>query len=560
MGPFAAALPPEATRLLRHADSLRRAGRLRESLAWYERAMQAAPGHPLPLALAGRVLLGLGHHGEACLFLERARRLAPGDPEILLDVMSAQALARDVARASALWAALARRPERAVPRAVMIARELERLDRRREARVWYARALRAGGADRALLLRFAWCRLRLGEVDGARAAFEEVLIRDPDCAEAWFGLGSVHQAEGRFEEACRAHGRAVELDPLRAEAWESLAVLLPEEKLPGFETRLRGLLEDARLAQEGRIALLFALARTLERCRRFEEAFDAYARANAILRAREPFDLEAHERLVARIERSAQQLAFAREELAQPRPMPILILGMPRSGTTLVERILASHPDIAAGGERQELRHLARELRSHGARRAFPEGTAELDRTALERLRGLYLDPLRRIAHGRRFVSDKLPGNYLRLGLFARLFPAAPVLWCRRDPRDVCVSCFTTHFADGLRFSTDLATCARVWTLQERLMRFWSERLPNPLLEVRHERLVADPEREVRRLFAFLGLAPPADWPRFYERAGPVLTASFHQVRRPIDPSGVGRWRRFRTFLPPALLMLGGDR
>ena len=551
------AMPRNVVYLYHYAECLRGSGRLEASIAAYAQAAALAPRHAGILLGLGRALLGLGRFGEAAAVLARA----DDDPEARRDLVLALALDGKAGAASERWRALRRTDDGDVlgEYATLVAEALQERERWAEAALWYGRALALRPGEVSLLLRRSACLERAGAIAAARVCAREAVQRAPGEAEAWFRLGVVAAIEGDFPTAVHAQERAIALRPGFGRAWYHLTLM---EAADTRLSELEALVETGGLDEDSRIDALFALGRLLERRGAYDAAFARWAEANRRLARREPFDLEAHRALVGRLLDPCRRERFAGSAgERETGPLPLLIVGMPRSGTTLLERMLARHPAIAAGGERPELRHLAGHLPElvPGAR-PFPEGLADLDPRTRRRLAAAWIDGMASLADGQqRYVTDKLPGNSLRLPLVALLAPEVPIVWCRRDPRDVAVSCYATRFDSGLRFTNDLKALGEVWNLHEHLWRRFAEVLPNPMHLVRYEALVADPEGELGRLFAFLGLPFEPACLRFAEAGGAVRTASFFQVRRPLNEESVGRWRKFADHLQPLMTVLGAE-
>lgn len=299
----------------------------------------------------------------------------------------------------------------------------------------------------------------------------------------------------------------------------------------------------------------FRLAGLLERQGAYDRAFDAAERANR-LRAF-PFDEDAFE---ARVRRAMQ--AWTREAMDSldltpgDTSRPILIVGMPRSGTSLVEQIVASHPSVGAGGERAVLGSLAVDLGAEPVAPPILESPERLSRQVLARASRRYLNDLRAVDPRSARVTDKMPTNFLNLGLAAAICPGAKIVHCIRDARDTCVSCYFQSFSDGLPFACDLAALARVSNAERRLMAHWKQTLDAPILDLVYEDLVGDPAGQSRRLIDFLGLDWDGACETFWQSAVRTATASVDQVRQPIYASSVGRWKQYESRLEPLLARL----
>ncbi len=231
--------------------------------------------------------------------------------------------------------------------------------------------------------------------------------------------------------------------------------------------------------------------------------------------------------------------------------VPIFIVGMPRSGTTLIEQILASHPALYGAGELKTMSDFARTV-------ALDSPDWEGALLALRKLGQEYLDQVWKLAPEARYITDKMPGNFYHLGLIHLMLPNAKIIHSMRDPMDTCFSCYALRFAHGHEYCYDLKTLGRYYQRYTKLIRHWHDVLPaGRILDVRYEDNVADPEREARRLLGYLGLPWDPACLRFYETDRPVKTASVMQVRKPIYSSSVARWKRFEKHLGPLLDEIG---
>jgi hypothetical protein len=241
--------------------------------------------------------------------------------------------------------------------------------------------------------------------------------------------------------------------------------------------------------------------------------------------------------------------------------LPIFIVGMSRSGTTLVEQILASHPLVHGAGELQLLRRCLH-LEFDGVQddQELPARIAQLDGAAFARIGDSYVTALAELAPGAARVTDKLPGNMALVGVIHLAFPNARIIHCTREPLDTCVSCFSKLFTTGHAFSYELGELGRFYRLYQQLMQHWTDVLPaGRMLEMRYEEVIGDTETQVRQLLEFCGLPWNEACLNFSATRRAVKTASLVQVRQPIYASSVGRWQRYRSYLAPLERALSGD-
>ena len=239
---------------------------------------------------------------------------------------------------------------------------------------------------------------------------------------------------------------------------------------------------------------------------------------------------------------------------------PVFIVGMPRSGTSLVEQILASHPAVHGAGELDFIHHIwvgmLGMLGSNFGK--YPKCLDNLTTEQVDGMADVYLSPLVAMKPDAVRITDKMPLNFLHLGLIASLFPSARIIHCRRDPMDTCLSCFMTHFNYPQPFQHDLEHLGHFYRLYEKLMGHWKTVIDLPMLEVSYEEVVADPEAQSRRMVEFLGLPWNDDCLKFHQTKRPCATASVMQVRRPVYGSSVGRWRHYEKHLGPLKSALWG--
>jgi hypothetical protein len=289
----------------------------------------------------------------------------------------------------------------------------------------------------------------------------------------------------------------------------------------------------------------FLLGSLAEAAGEHPAAFEWFERGNGLQSGE--FDIAAHERWIDRLVAAAGSTPRGRSGSRGP----VFVVGMPRSGTTLVERMLAAHPALFGAGELGRIGELSVAMEQRGWR--YPESLDALPGAALAGWARDYLARVERQGARGRIPVDKMWQNFEHLGLIRRLFPDARIVHCRRHPLDVGLSCLANHFssAGAFAFSRTLPGVAAYYRGYERLVAAWRARLDPPMLELRYESLIADPRRALRELLDFLGLPFEPRCLEFHREPGVVLTASYAQVRRPLYASSVGRWRRFRAQLAP---------
>ena len=395
-----------------------------------------------------------------------------------------------------------------------------------------------------------------GEFEDAARSQTRALELAPDSAQAENGMGNVLAMQGDLEGAERHYRRALAIKPAYAGAFHNLVDITRLEPTDPLWAPLMKLEAQAgTLPPEEGAPLQFALARTWEAQGEFVRAFAHLREGNRLKRASIQYDEARQARFFTDFIEHFASVAV----LDSADERPIFIIGMPRSGTSLVEQILASHPHVHGAGETHALRNALRE-ELPPARDDFdlPRRLATLDAAALGRAAARYSRYMDELAPTAVRVTNKLPGNMVFVGLIRRLYPKARIVHCIRDPMDTCYSLYSKLFATGHPFSYDLGELGRFHLMYQGLMDAWTERLPDGLFAVYYEELVADVEMGARRLVAYCGLPWDEACLSFHSNARPVRTASLAQVRRPVYTSSVGRWKRYEGELAPLKAALDG--
>jgi tetratricopeptide (TPR) repeat protein len=537
-----------------------RQGRLDEALRLLRKALNQSPQSAEVRGVLGRTLFLVGRLNEACAQLEKALRLNPMLIEARLDLGAAlAALGRTEEAAAEYRKALAAAPDNAQVHA-NLGHALDSLGRKEEAAGHYATAasLRSDLAEEAT--QRGRSLLSFNRAREAVAEFEKAVALGGGAVAAFIGLGEALVAVGRLDEARRSFEAGLALAPGNAVLHRLL--LDVKRMTPGDPqlAALEALARDPTLPEADRIEAHFALGKACADLDENDRSFSALRRANMLMRERLRYDEAATLRRFQRIAEVFTPALMRRLRGAGDQSsVPVLVVGMPRSGTSLIEQILASHPKVFGAGERKDLNaalgHLAV---AKGALVPYPELVPGLNGGELRQLGGRYVEALSAAAPEARRIVDKMPGNFGYVGLVNLALPNARIIHARRDPVDTCFSCFATLFAENQPFCYDLAELGRYWVAYAALMAHWRRVLPEAvLLEVDYEVVVEDLEGQARRILAHCGLEWDPACVDFHRTQRTVRTASAAQVRRPIYRSSVGRWRRHAAQLSPLLEALG---
>jgi tetratricopeptide (TPR) repeat protein len=549
---------PPALRLL--GLSLRATGQPDEAAEFEHRAVKAATADQT-LLRAGHALVANVLHEAEPLLRERLKR----DP---YDYSAMRMLAELAARIGRLHDSenLLRRALELAPSfqsaRANLATVLYRQHRAQEALEQLDLLAAAGDvADGVRNLRAAALG-RIGGYDEAIALYREVLSRHDRQPKIWMSLAHLLKTVGEQEESIAAYRRAIDLAPGLGEVWWSLANLKTVKFDDADIAAMGAALDDSALNADDELHLHFALGKAFEDRHVAAASWDHYAAGNRIRAAQLRHDPD---RITGIVDRSIALMTpdfFAgREGWGCDAPDPIFILGLPRSGSTLLEQILASHSRVEGTMELPDIHNLVRRIdgkHGSGERGAYPEALLELDADGLAALGREYLDTTRiQRSEGKPFFIDKMPNNWAYAGFIRLILPNAKIVDARRHPLDCCFSNFKQHFARGQAFSYDLTHIGRYYADYVRMMTHLDAVQPGRIHRVIHERLVGSPETEIRALLAYCGLEWEDACLNFHETRRPVRTASSEQVRQPLSKSGFDQWKPFELWLDPLKDALG---
>ncbi len=419
-----------------------------------------------------------------------------------------------------------------------------------EAKALADKLLVASADNVVLLCAKASAMVGLGDVDEAIDIYQRLLKVNDDQPGIQLLLGHALKAMGDLPAAISAYQRAYQYKPEFGDAYWSLAntktYRFSDDELLAMEQRV---------AQEGmglddKVHLHFALGQSLEDRHSFDAAFSHYAKGNLLKQQQINYNPEVFERQVAKQIETCQPELFARLKAAgEPSTDPIFIVGLPRAGSTLLEQILASHSQVDGTMELHDILGLASKLQ--GQKNQYPQILSELDESYFVRFGQKFLQDTRVYRQGARYFIDKMPNNFLHIGLIKLILPNAKVIDARREPMACCFSGFKQLFGDGQEFSYGLENIGRYYRAYEQLMAHWDTVLPGFVLRVQHETLIDDLQGQVKRILDFCALPFEQPCIDFHKTERAIKTPSSEQVRQPIYRSGMEQWKHFETHLLP---------
>jgi tetratricopeptide (TPR) repeat protein len=558
----ALALNPRLLPSLNNLGSISRA--LKDSdaaVTWYRQALAVQPDYLEALSNLGAVLVEGEGFEAAAEPLEHALRLHPHYPEALCNL------------------GLLRLKQERIDDAIHLLQQcLQRRPSYPEAMVGLALALHEKD-DLASALRLlrevvtmqphrsdAWCHLgtvcqELGDIAEAERAYDTALSIDPRSADALTGLGNLRLEQGKMDEAEKLLRQAIDMDedhlPARFHLVQVRKVKAGDDNLADLERRLA---DVDKVGTDRRISLHYALGKAYDDLREWDKAFPHFIEGARLKRAKfTAYDPASEAERIDRIIDTVDSRFLRRlGGHGHASELPVFVLGMPRSGTTLTEQIIASHPDVHGAGELNDLMALVQRQLAPGPALPYPHNLARLTPQALTQWGQDYVNGLRRHAPSAKRITDKMPSNYLAMGLIPLMLPHARIIHVKRNPVDTCVSCFTRLFNRHQEATYDLHELGRHYANYARLMDHWRAVLPaGSFMEVQYEEIVADMPQQARRLLDFVGLPWDDACLAFHRTERVVRTASVTQVRQPIYTSSVERWRHYERHLTPLLQGLG---
>lgn len=528
-----------------------------EATVYYQKAIKADPKNIEPMNNLGSVYLKLGRHQEALESLNMALALRPEYSDALCNRGHAYlGLENTPAAQENFHHSLQLRADS--PAALLgMARIHQEGDRFSEAERFALRAAELSPDNPEAAVTLGVIYVHTGEADKAYDCFDRVLKQEPDSTTALHGMAQLYQETGQFERAEELLNKALThandktriryhlaLARKTTDNDENMAALLAESKQPQTAGSRNSLL------------LNMGLGKCYEDLADYETAFPYFMEGCRIKRSQFEYTTTMNNGRFDKIKSALNQVTIERlKGAANNSSRPVFIVGMPRSGTTLTEQIIASHPDVYGAGELYDLQKI---IDSSDDQHLFPDNLATLSNNQLTSWGKQYISALHERNSLASRVTDKMPSNFLLLGLIHAMLPNAKVIHVLRHPLDTCVSCFTKLFHRGQKFTYDLEELGQYYVQYQLLMEHWKQVLPaNSFLEVQYEELVLDNEAQTRRLIDYCDLEWNKACLEFHKTDRPIRTASINQVRQPIYTSAINKWQRYEKFLGPLIDALG---
>lgn len=536
---------------LRKAVGFMRSRRFQEAEAACNAILSKDADHSEANHIVGVLNLQRGHAAQAAVVLEKAVRGNPENGAAQANYGTALSTVGKLNEAADAFRAAIR----LTPRAVGPYNNLAQLEMRRrnpdEALRLYRAALEIEPRNGHLHTNLANALLALGEVEPAIEHYEQALVWLPNAADVHYGLAQGLRDIGEIDNALTYYERAMALNPDHADAMLSFS-MIADTATDKQQSRIRTAYEKSPPGSEQRMLLSFALGKIEDLNRDFGSAFGFYQEGNTIRERQLRYSIEqTRAEFQQAISVFSKEFFAEREDFGVSDDRPIFVLGMPRSGTSLVEQILASHSRVTGTGELAYFPVSVFDTMKKADPRGYPGAASALEKDDVERIAANYLENARSGIDPGYLHTDKLPGNFLFIGMIRLAFPNARIIHCTRDPRDTCISLFKTFFpSGGHHFSYNIDVLREYHCLYEKLMDHWNSLFGEDIIEVNYETLVRNPESGIRTLLDQVGLEFEPECLEFHKTRRVVRTASAGQVRKPIFTSSIGSWERYKPFIP----------
>lgn len=525
-------------------------GKPEEALAAYEKAIKFNPGYVEAHENMAVALLVLGRTRDCVDTYKRVLELTPQSARAYLNLGTALARSTDYEDAiAALEKALRLDPDLATAHNNLgnVLRAQGKFD---EATSSYKQALKLEPDYFEAMSNLGGVLGEAGQMDEAVKYCQMAAQGDADNAEAHFNLAGALAETGQMDDAADAYRRVIQIKPDYGEAHHQLMQIQKQTAYNDDIKTMESLYHQGDIPQSEKMFLAFGLGKAFEDLGEFDKAFDCLLDANRIKRQSYSYSID-QDRDIFRQTTDIFDAAFFRDhtKCGNPDTTPIFILGMPRSGTSLVEQILASHPLVTGGGELTELAWAYGKVNKTDSE--FPKSVKALSPEDFNQLGTYYLQKLRAISSDTPHITDKLPHNFANIGLIRAALPNARIIHCRRDPVDTCLSIFKNYFIDSHPYAYDLKELGAYYNLYASLMDHWQNVAPGGIYDIQYEDLVSDTETQVRHLLAACDLPFDPACLSFHKTKRQVKTVSVSQVRKPIYRDSVRLWQRYEKQLSP---------
>jgi tetratricopeptide (TPR) repeat protein len=532
-------------------EAYRALGEHNSAVEYYEKAILLQPNNADAYNNLGLSFTNLSSFDKAISCFERALTFNPNDPEIHTNMgcaLSKRGQFNDAI--NSYKKAINLKPD-FIDAYISLGVILNKLRQHKDAIDLFKKALTIDNNNALLHYNLADTLYESNQIQEAINYFKLSLTFDPNNAFIHNRLGLAFNTTGEFENASKHYEQALALKPNYVDPLYNLVIIEPKQE---YISLIKEHLNNPETSENDKIAYHYALGVIFEKSMSYDETFNHYSIANSLKRKTISYQPENTSAYIDKLLKVYSKDYFQKKslELGSNSELPVFIIGMPRSGTTLVEHIISSHPQIYGAGELEMIRFIEKIITKHFTQiNSYPECITLCDQSTLSTYTAMYIEELKSLSSDSIRITDKMPSNFLRVGLIKTLFPKARVIHCRRSAMDVCLSIYLNYFVHGNKYSFELTEIGKYYLDYERLMKHWLELFPSDIFEVQYEELVKDQENNSKRLIEFLGLGWDEQCNKFHENIRQVKTASNTQVRQPIYTNSISRWKNYEKHLEP---------
>ncbi|MCP4331647.1 MAG: tetratricopeptide repeat protein [Gammaproteobacteria bacterium] len=537
-------------------------GRLKESFNAYRKALNLAPDHPMLLNNLGNVLMAQGEYEKALNWLNKSVELDPDNAATHCNLGNTFRSLGESRKAVAAYRHAIELNPRQGSYCLNLGGVLIELEEFDEAVECFNQVLQLNPEDQKAYLGLGKARNAQGNLDQAVASYQKAISIDPANAKCYRGLGGAYGDHGETDKAISALQKALEIDPKSIPAYQELTRNKKFIEADADVKAMESLFSMKEITDTKKGYLAFSLGKAYEDLGEFDKSMEFVTRAARLKRNSFDYSIANSSKEFDRIKQVFSADFFSEyADVGDPDRTPIFVLGMPRSGTSLVEQILASHPAVFGAGELNNITTVYRSLEKSidsPKSSTFPEALIGLGPDELANLGKQYVASIRKYSAQATFIVDKMPHNFLHIGFIRAILPNARIIHCTRDPLDNCLSLFKTEFQKGHLYSYDLCELGQYYKLYRELMDYWKTTLPGFIQELNYEDLVSHQEEQTKRLLQYCELPWDDACMNFHRTRRKIKTASNAQVVRPIYQDSVKLWTRYESYLEPLISTLNG--
>ena len=537
---------------MRVAAQAYRDGDLKAALRLYQRLLKGQPNDPAILFYIGNVYRQQGKLMPAAKAYRKALSLDPNFFEALLNLAIVLRKSGSFQQAlKVIRQALHLRPESA--QALNSAGTIYyKLGKRKIALQYYQKAIERSPDFPEAHYNAGNIYKKNGMLDAAEASYREALGIKPDFYQAINSLGNLYRIQGRNQKAMQAYEKSIAVKPDYVQAYRNIAVIRQFSQEDQIICGMKSLIANPRSNNTDRISLNFSLGKAYEDLKQYDVAFAYLAEGNRLKRSMFKYNRSENEILFDKIKKVFTPTFFKKKsKCGVDDTTPIFVVGMPRSGTSMVEQILASHPDVYGAGELSTLDQIVTAYGNKNAKKPYPTFLKDISDKDFSDMGTAYIESVRNKDRRAIFITDKMPQNFLFVGLIKIIMPKATIIHCVRNPLDTCLSIFKNDFTHLHRYAYDLMEIGHYYQLYRGLMQDWHDKLPKFIHDFHYEDLVTDPEHQVRKLLHCCDLEWNDQCLLFHESSRPVMTASTAQIRKPFYRDSINLWKEYKNQLLP---------